>query len=176
MPVALLIIALCFIFQDKPINECKFAGQVPRRDLTRYDKVGPYRFDNELHPREADKLMGEMRECLWQYWKERRLGLVTSTFYTLEGDPTDSHYYVEPNATGVWYLRVESNSTISALLPKRQKPKSKSTCDDYDKIDRIEHSSATTINPVPIPDTEVRNPQTYRLRMTNSRTKAQLIL
>lgn len=170
------ILALWSIFPSNSISECRTAGQATKRDLAGYDKVGPYRFDNDLHPQEKDKLLGELRNFLWQHWKEQRRGLITSTFYTIEGDPTDSYYFVEPNARGVWYLRVESKSTITALLPKGQKPKSKSICNDYDIVDRIEPSGATTLNTVLIPETEMRDPQTYRLRLTNSHTKATLIL
>jgi hypothetical protein len=175
MRVKLLsIITLSLILQPNFMMHCKSAGQKIRRDLASYDKAGPYEFDNELHPRDADKLLGELREFLWKHWRERRLALITATFYTIEGDPTKSRYFVESDAKGIWRVRVDSESTISALLPKGKRPRHVSTQDD--NVDRIEASSTSATNSVPIADAEVRLPQTYKLRLRNSRTNSVRIL
>jgi len=172
----LSFIMLCLILHPSFMMQCNSAGQKIRRDLASYDKAGPYEFDNELHPRDSDKLLGELREFLWNHWRERRLGLVTATFYTIEGDPTKTSYFVESDAEGVWRVRVDSDSTISALLPKGKKPRREITHDDYDNVERVEPSTTSAADSKLIPDDEVRQPQTFKLRLKNSRTHSVRIL
>jgi hypothetical protein len=176
MRIKLLPIVFCLILQPNFMVQAKSIGQKIRRNLANYEQAGPYDFDNELHPRDADKLLGELRGFLWKRWRERRLALVTATFYTIEGDPTKSLYFIESDARGTWWVRIDSESTISVLLPKSKRPKHKSTHDDYDSIDRVEPTSTNAPKFIPIPDDEVRQPQTYRLRLRNSRTNSIRII
>lgn len=134
----LSIMTLCLIVASNVMPQRKVDGQKIRRNLATYDKAGPYNFHNELHPRDADKLLGELRDFLWKHWRERRLGLVTATFYTIEGDSTKSRYFVESDTKGIWHIRVHSESIISALLPKGKQPRREITTNDYDEVDRVE--------------------------------------
>jgi hypothetical protein len=104
----------------------KSTAQGARSDVAAYDRAGPYELNNDLHPHDADKILGEIRGFLWEHWKERRLGLVKATFFSIEGDHTSSSFFVEPNAKNSWRITVESESVISALLPKGTKPDAKS--------------------------------------------------
>jgi hypothetical protein len=136
------------------------------RDLAAYDKAGPYTIDYEP-PFRGDKYLGEIRGFLWEHWKERRLGVVKATFHTIEGDRTISTSFVEPDAKGSWRITVESESIISALLPKKRKPRRENTREDYDQIDRVE-PNASEANLIPISSRDIRDPQSYRLRLRNS--------
>jgi hypothetical protein len=143
----------------------KSCEQGTRRDLNAYDKAGPYTIDY-APPYRADKYLEEIRSFLWEHWKEQRRGLVTATFYTIEGDPTTSCYFVEPDAKSAWHISIDSKSIISAMLPKGRKPRREITHDTYDEIDRVEaNGSGPTL--IPIPKDEERQPQTYRLRLKN---------
>lgn len=167
------VLTACFVLQSGLMMQGQTLPQRAKRDLTSYDKAGPYTIDYEA-PFKGDKYLGEIRGFLWEHWKERRLGMVKARFYTIEGDPTTSTSFVEPDAKGCWRITVESESIISALLPKGKKPRRKITEEDYDEIVRIEatgESSAPTI-----PEQEIREPQTYKLRLKNSRTNSVRIL
>jgi hypothetical protein len=165
-----LIITLGLIIQSGLSMQNKSFGQQGRRNLAAYDKSGPYSIDNEPPFEKREKMAGEIRGFLWEHWKEQRLGLVKATFFSIEGDHTSSSFFVEPDAKGRWRIAVESESNISALLPKGRKPQREITHDDYDLIDRVE---ATGESSAPsIPEQEVRQPQTYRLRLKNSRTNS----
>ena len=171
MSVKLLsVLAFCLVLQSVLTMQDKSCGQGTRRDLSAYDKAGPYTIDYEP-PFKADKYLGEIRSFLWEHWKEQRRGLVTATFYTLEGDPTTSRYFVEPDAKGAWHIRIDSESIISAMLPKGRKPRREITHDTYDEIDRVEASGGGPTL-IPIPKDEVRQPQMYQLRLKNSRTNS----
>ncbi|MEK6281597.1 MAG: hypothetical protein AABN95_14680 [Acidobacteriota bacterium] len=171
MSIKLGILTLCLIIQSGLSMQGKSFGQQARRNLTAYDKAGPYSIDNEPPWEKRERMAGEIRGFLWEHWKERRLGLVKATFFSIEGDHTSSSFFVEPDAKGCWRIAVESESIISALLPKGRKPRREITQEDYDEIDRVEASgSGPTL--IPIPKDEVRQPQMYQLRLKNSRTNS----
>src|SRR5215210_2806473 len=138
------ILTACFILQCGLTMQGKSSGQGARRDLAAYDQAGPYELNNDLHPHDADKSLGEIRGFLWEHWKERRLGLVKATFYSIEGDHTSSSFFVEPDAKSSWRIAVESTSIISALVPKRRKPRREITHETYDEIERVEATSGSS--------------------------------
>jgi len=146
------------------------SGQEGRRDLAAYDQAGPYELNNNLHPHDAEKIRGEIRGFLWEHWKQRRLGLLKATFFSIEGDPTSSSFYVEPGDKNSWRIKIESESIISALLPKGRKPRREITHENYDEIDRIEATSGISAPLILIPVQAIRQPQTYKLRFRNRRT------
>jgi hypothetical protein len=166
------ILTSCLILQSGLTMQGKSSRQGARRDLAAYDQAGPYELNNDLHPHDADKILGEIRGFLWEHWKERRLGLVKATFFSIEGDHTSSSFFVEPNAEGSWRITVESESIISALLAKGRKPRREITHETYDEIERVEATSGSTAPSIPLPAQAVRQPQTYRLRFRNSRTNS----
>jgi len=163
------VLTTCVVLQFGLITQGQSSGQRVNRDLTAYDKAGPYTIDYEP-PYKGDKYLGEIRGFLWEHWKERRLGLVKATFYTIEGHPTFSTSFVAPDANGSWRITVESESIISARLVKGKKPRREITNDEYDLIDRVEATGGTSAPS--IPEQELRQPQTYRLRLKNSRTNS----
>src|SRR6267142_1157778 len=93
----ILVLTSCLALQSGLIILGQSSDQRAKRDLTAYDKAGPYTIDYEP-PYKGDKYLGEIRGFLWEHWKERRLGLVKATFYTIEGDSTVSTSFVEPDA------------------------------------------------------------------------------
>ena len=166
-----LIITLCLTIPSGLNMQGESFGQQARRNVAVYDKAGPYSIDNEPPFEKRERMAGEIRWFLWEHWKERRLGLVKAIFYSIEGDQTSSSFFVEPDAKGRWRIMVESESTISALLPKGRKPRREITREDYDQIDRVEPNDNET-NLIPISSGNVRDPQSYRLRLRNSSTNS----
>jgi hypothetical protein len=164
------VFTTCLVLQAGLMMQGQSSRQPAGRDLTAYDKAGPYTIDYEP-PYKGDKYLGEIRGFLWEHWKERRLAVVKATFYTIEGDPTISTSFVEPDAKACWRITVESESIISALLPKERKPRREITREDYDQIDRVEPNENET-NLIPISSGDVRDPQSYRLRLRNTSTNS----
>lgn len=166
------ILTTCLFLLFSLTMQGKSSAQGARRDLAAYDRAGPYELNNDLHPHDADKILGEIRAFLWEHWKERRLGLVKATFFSIEGDHTSSSFFVEPDVKNSWRITVESESVISALLPKGRKPRRKITHETYNEIERVEAMSGISGPSIPISAQEVRQPQTYRLRFRNTRTNS----
>jgi hypothetical protein len=167
----LLIATLCFAIHSGVNLQSKSSEQRVRRDLSAYDIAGPYSIDNEPPWEKRDRIAGEIRGFLWEHWRERRLGLVKATFFSIEGDHISSSFFVEPDAKGCWRITVESETMVSALLPKGRKPRREITREDYDKIDRVEPSGGET-SLIAVPEDEVRQPQMYRLRLRNRSTNS----
>jgi hypothetical protein len=170
----LALIVICSVLPNFTA-QWNFYGQRIKRDLAKYETAGPYDFHNELHPRDAEKLRQDMRDFLWKHWSEPRFGLVAATFYTLEGDPTKSHYFVESDEKGTWRIRVESEKTLSSLLPKGKRPKRVIAYDDYDDVKRVEASTLGTADAIFIPSDEVRSPETYKLYLRDTQNKSVIL-
>jgi hypothetical protein len=41
---------------------------------------------------------------IWKHYTERKLGVISSRVYSIEGDRTDSTYYIEPDKDGHWIV------------------------------------------------------------------------
>jgi len=74
-----------------------------KRDLTHYDKAGPFTLD-VLGPR--GKTEAQVREFLWDHWQRRRLGYLVFTDYSKEGEPTTLSFFVEPDENGEWHTSI----------------------------------------------------------------------
>jgi hypothetical protein len=170
-----LVITLCVVFQVELTLQRESSRPIGQRNLVLYDKAGPYSIDYDP-PYKADKYLAEIRTFLWQHCKERRLGLVNATFFTIEGDRTTSTFFVEPDRKGKWLIRIHSKSTFAALLPKRGKPHFENAREEYDEIDRVEATSVNAATAVPIPESVSRESEKFRLRLRNSKTNLVRIL
>jgi hypothetical protein len=166
----LLISTLCLIIYSG-LSLQRPAQPRAKRNLVLYDKAGPYSIDNEPPWEKRDRFTAEIRGFLWEHWREHRLGQVKATFFSIEGDQTSSSFFVEPDAKDRWGITVESETIVSALLPKGRKPRREIARVTYDEIDRVE-PSGNEPNLIPITASEVREPKTYRLRLKNSSTNS----
>ena len=176
MYVRLVLIFTSFLILLPGLKaEAKSSEQRAKRDLASYDQAGPYELNNDLHPHDADKILGEIRGFLWEHWKEKQLGLVKATFFSIEGDQTSSSFFVEPDAKGSWCVKVESVSVTAALLRKGSKPRREITHEKYDEIERLELMSGNSATSILIPAQAMRQPQTYKLRLRNRHTKSMRI-
>ena len=88
------------------------------RDLARYETLGPY----VLHERvltAADRALvdSQMRDFLLRCWQQHRLGRLITLRFSIEGLPTRTTYYIEPDASGGWHVVVESLGTLPGTKP-----------------------------------------------------------
>ena len=83
----------------------------------------------------------DFREFVWQQWSKQRRTKVTATFYSIEGDPTTSTYYIEPDKSGGWHIFVESESeccwSYAMQKPKKKRERRKST-ETYTDLERVQ--------------------------------------
>ena len=77
-----------------------------KRDLSLYDKAGPFTLDNTV-PNEMRKVTeARVREFLWDHWQRRRLGYLVFTDYSKEGEPTTLSFFIEPDGNGEWHTSI----------------------------------------------------------------------
>lgn len=74
------------------------------RDLAAYDKLGPL----EQRPVDPnDSALARVRDFVWKHWTERRCGYAVVTRYSMEGEPSVFHFYVEPDISGLWQIIID---------------------------------------------------------------------
>ena len=137
-----------------------------RRNLAHYDRFGPYRVPIDGESLRA--IPAEARGFIWEHWVNHRLAKVIVTFRSLEGEPSTSEMFVEPDDAGVWHL----STTIERKLIDRRAfsdPKFKGTIEQTDKyeayiIERIEVPSNGLSERIVISPDLKRGPESYVLR------------
>ena len=139
-------------------------NKIADRDLSRYEKTGPYVVRS--HP-ESDRirLEAEIRDFLWKLWSSCRLGMLVATGFNLEGDPTTSTYFVEPDSEGRWVIHVEAISIIAALLAKGEELRRMKHEETYSDVARVELLDNNPAQQIPIPNEDSRTPEKYKLRL-----------
>ncbi len=148
------------ILSCSPSMQRNSLQQVKMRDLSRYDKAGPYEL--KLDVQAGADVEAEVREFLWNHWHQRRLGHVAITHYSKEGEPSAFSYFVEPDARGVWIIAVK----IDRMLVDRGDSKSQRyETVEYDAyfVERIEVPEDGLTQRVVIPEAEMRSSKAYRL-------------
>lgn len=141
--------------------------QSSSRDLTLYDKAGPFEITiDDMVRGQAQPVEGKIREWLWSHWMSRRRGCLSVTRYSKEGEPSTSSYFVEPDSRGRWKIAV----TISRVLTDRRHPSGKAEQrSEYEaySVERVEPQRNKTGEFVSIPKNVTRAGQTYLLLLGN---------
>lgn len=101
LPLLLLIVG----FQNST------AQSIKKRQLNLYDKGGKFEFSWNVEHAERQTRKTKLRDFLRAKLSQKQLAQVTATFYTLEGDPLISNFYIEPNEKGVWIILEEWQKT-----------------------------------------------------------------
>src|SRR2546426_888613 len=109
---------LCAIASSILLLSCSSAmqseslQQKKMRDLSLYEKIGPYTLELTIDAQARASKEAEIREFLWNHWQRRRLGQVAVTRYSREGEPSTSAYFVEPDEKGIWHIAVKIDRTL----------------------------------------------------------------
>lgn len=142
-----------------------------KRDLTRYDKAGPYKV---VHWRKDElRTQAEIRGFVWDHWQRRRRGWLTVTTYTKEGAAITSSYFVEPAGQGKWKVSVHREREEYYVGGGHALKSS-----DFDSytLRRIERRSATGTTEVPIASEAAVSADAYELVLVDRDGKERDIL
>ncbi|MCA1625904.1 MAG: hypothetical protein LC768_05930 [Acidobacteria bacterium] len=145
------------------------------RDLSLYEQGKTYDFSwSKLKTLRAER--EEFREYLWQQWSKQRRTTVTATFYSVEGDPTTSTYYIEPDESGRWHIAVESECcwTYAMLKPKKQRERRKysATYSDLERVQEVQDKNGLFLKWKEVPTDKQLAPQNYMLRLKKGDEKS----
>ena len=167
--VTLLAIAsLSFGARDSSAQEIK------ARDLSRYKDGGTYDLNWSRSGEEHEEMRSKLRAFLWEHWSQRRLGRITATIYTIEGDPTTTTFYVEPDKNGAWRVSTEYESECCWFYGMEGKERKRETGKGfYNVVERVvggrdEKAKEFKIIWSVIPKGEKREPNTYALRLSKT--------
>lgn len=132
---------------------CSCADEIsdpPSRNLSSYDVIGPFSTNFAAH-RDSHRAEAQVREFLWEHWRQHRNGTLVITKQYVEAVFKIS-YFVEADKAGNWVIAEEAYS-LSSNKPQRF------SCS---RIERVEHDGVGS--PLArIPDEEQREPERYYL-------------
>ena len=137
-------------------------AQGQKRDLSKYDIIGPYRLVAFASGPKTDQPEGEIRDFLWTHWREHRRGTVTATRQYVDG-MIRATYFVEPDSKGRWLIiRYTDYPYEPQFTPK------KFSCSNFERVepDRLH------LRLIPIRDSEHREGQAYLLHPVCGSAKA----
>lgn len=161
----LMVILMC---GPTALNNTK--EQAKMRNLSLYEKSGPYTIELKHSAKERAGIEAKIREFLWYQWRQRHLGQVTVTQFSKEGEQSISSYFVEPDESGAWHVYVK----IDRKLIDRGEAKSQfDESIEYTAyiLDRIEIPKDRLTPHVVIPREDIREPQKYRLTLKDKNGK-----
>jgi hypothetical protein len=151
--------------QSSPLQQKKM------RNLSLYEKAGPYNLELMLDAQVRASKEAAVREFLWDHWQQRRLGQVTVTRYSREGEPSASFYFVEPDERGIWRIAVEIDRTLVDRGGSKNQRHESVEYEAY-SVERIEVPKDGLTQRVVIPEAEMRSPESYRLALKDQEGKS----
>jgi hypothetical protein len=156
-----------------------YSQETKGRDLSRYKDGGAYDLNWSRSGEEHEEMRAKLRAFLWEHWSQRRRGRITATIYAIEGDPTTTAFYVEPNESGEWQVTTEYDSECCWFYSTEGKEKRQDTGKySYNVVERVvqgrddaakEFKSVWSV----IPHSEKRPPNTYALRLRKAAQNQQ---
>ena len=148
-----------------------FANQAKVRDLRSYEKAGPFNIALNLDAQPRIKLEAKVREFVWEHWRKRRLGYVTFTKFSKEGEPSTSHLFVEPDEEGVWCVAIKIDRVVVERRGSKRRHGSSTEYIAY-AVERIEVPTSGLDEPILIPEADLKKPDLYRLVLKDKDGKA----
>ena len=141
------------------------------RDLSRYEDGGSYDLSWSRGGEELEEMRSKLRAFLWEHWSQRRLGRITATLYSIEGDPTKTTFFVEPDESGAWRVATEYERDCCWFHSMEGKERKQETGKgSYYVVERVvggrdEKSKEFRTTWSVIAESEKRQPNTYALRL-----------
>lgn len=159
------------ILSCNPTTQSSSLLQGNMRDLSRYDRAGPYAIELKLDAQARAKLEADIRGFLWNHWRQRRLGHVMVTQYSKEGEPSTSSYFVEPDEKGGWHIAVKVDRTVVDRGSSKSQRHESVEYQAY-SVERVEVPRDGLTQRAVIPEGEMRTPQSYRLALKDEKGKS----
>jgi hypothetical protein len=153
------------VFPCVPILADKPGSEVPRL-LAPYETEGPYSLDRlTRHQEDRPIIEARVRDFLWTRWHGRKLAYLILVQYGLEGLATRTWYFVEPNQEHTWHIVVEEDATLPGTDPNTKMHDHKRTRYEVSTVERIEITTDDAGARQIITADEIRQPDTYKLRL-----------
>lgn len=148
-------------------NGCQ-EDEAIKRDLSLYDKAGPFSLDVSASREVRRRTEAQAREFLWDHWHHRKRGYLTFTDHSIEGEPSTSSFFIEPDEKGAWRVSVTIRRTLFARGERKGKWQEHREYCSY-SIGRIRIPTDGLTPRQTIPDNEKTPPQAYLLVFKDAR-------
>jgi hypothetical protein len=115
-----------------------------------------------------DDMKAQAREFIWENWRQKRSAHCAFTERTIEGDPTNYHFYVGQGAGGRWQVlvEVEYNCCWFYSMEGKERKIERVRENIYYSVEQVEPGNERAIS-----EKESRKPNTYLLRLSNKDDK-----
>jgi hypothetical protein len=155
---AILIFVLTFFSQ---IVDTAMSLDEKKRDLSRYETVGPFVEPVLLRASERAKIDAKLRKFLWNHWQRRTLGVAAITVYSKEGAPSTTNYFIEPDTSNNWRIAIEIERTRLDRIAGKAVRES----DNFEaySVERVEPAKDGMTPRTVISEKERRSSDSYRL-------------
>lgn len=140
------------------------------RDLSRYDKAGPYSLKLSLDARTRATMLATLRQFIWEHWSKRTLGHVVSTFYSKEGEPITYSFFIEANEKGNSCVAVE----VDRLFVTRGESKKRYSQMYAFEVNTVQRIEVLRDGIRTIPEEVPREPVSFKLRLIDDRGNVRL--
>lgn len=168
-------LAMVCVFGCASFTEGNSLMQEKTRDLSSYEKAGPYVIPLMVDGAARGKLEAKVRQFVWEHWQGRRRGYLSITKYSKEGEPSTSHFFIEPENDGAWRVAVLINRVIIERHGVKGQLSESITYDAY-LLERVEVRKPGLSQSVLLPDSEVREPESYQLRLKDQKGKVLTVI
>lgn len=149
---------------------CAIGGTEKQRDLTLYEKADPYTLERPRGEPEQMRKVEGIREFLWKHWREHRQGFLEVTSYGLEGQKTNTRYFVEASPAGRWYVAVELEMEVITAKGTRAHPRYTYVATVVERVE-LPEGDMITAERTPIPSDETRASDSYQLLLKDESGK-----
>lgn len=72
-----------------------------------YDRCGPFELNFSKYTDDWTARTAQLREFIWLYWYNHKLGRAAVNYHSREGAPTSVVYWIEPRKDGRWNVVIE---------------------------------------------------------------------
>jgi photosystem II stability/assembly factor-like uncharacterized protein len=156
--------------KTSPFYSAKNAVPNSKRVLDQYDNGGHYTIRLNTDAATRSRQEASIREFLWQHWRGQRYGRISATWYSREGEPSTSSFFVEPDAGGNWNLSVEIIRSLNGRGGSSWQSRESVNYSAY-SVERIEIPKDGLTPRTTIPKEQPRSPESYRLMLKDRNGK-----
>jgi hypothetical protein len=125
---------------------------------------------------EAKAQKALVRSYLWDLWKMQRRASFIVRSYSLEGEPTDCKYLVEPSSAGNWHIVCRCITVCPFLSKARCRKYFVAHKANYDVVERKELADREKTLSPNIPDDRRLSPLQFILVLRNTASGARIEL
>ncbi len=151
------------------------AAELSEQDLSKYENGGVYEVRALDDEGTEQQRLAELRQFLWQHYKEGKLGFVEVVFVSIEGGTNRFSFFIDEDATGRVGISVRGRKSEPRLQNDGQDNPVVETADRYTVVERFESRGKGNKLGSRLSDDIVLNALQYRLKLWDPLTGKEVV-